>query len=78
MVSGPERFSIEEAFQSLSSDEPRPEVPRRPEFRDPLLVSFQSVPLSRLIDEELERFYNPNSAGPVQLITRMFRRLRGD
>ena len=78
MVSGPARFSIDEAFRQLSSEEARVEVPKRREFRDPLLVSFQSVPLSRLIDEELERFYNPSAASsPVELITRMFRRLRG-
>jgi hypothetical protein len=78
MVSGPERFSIEEAFQKLSCDEVRPEVPPRPEFRDPLIVSFQAVSLSRLIDEELERHYNPSGSGPVEMITRMFRRLRGN
>ena len=78
MVSGPERFSIEQAFQKLSSDDSRPWVPKRQEFRDPLLDTFQAVPLSRLIDEELDRFYNPSSNGPVTLITRMFRRLRGD
>ena len=78
MVSGPERFSIEQAFQKLACDESRPEVPKRPEFRDPLLVTFQSVSLSRVIDAELDRFYNPSGSGPVELITRMFRRLRGN
>lgn len=76
MVSGPAHFSIEEAFRQLASDESRPPFARRPEFHDPLLVSFQDVPLSRLIDQELERFYHPSGAGPVELISRMFRRLR--
>ncbi len=76
MVSGPARFSIDEAFKQLVSDDPRPPFAQRPEFHDPLLVSFQDVPLSRLIDQELERFYHPAGAGPVELISRMFRRLR--
>jgi hypothetical protein len=76
MVSGTARFSIEEAFRQLGAEEVRSEVPSRPEFKDPLIVSFQSVPLSRLIDQELDRFYNPGSNGPVELISRMFRRLR--
>lgn len=76
MVSGPAQFSIDEAFRQLTSDVTRPPVPQRPEFHDPLLVSFQDVPLSRLIDEELERFYHPAQGGPVELISRVFRRLR--
>ena len=67
------RFAIDEGFRQLS----RPDVgsfPRRAEFHDPLLVSIQGVPLSRKIDEELDRFYNP--AGPVELISRVFRRFR--
>lgn len=76
MVSGPARFSIDEAFRQLASEDARPSFPQRPEFHDPLLVAFQDVPLSRLIDQELERFYHPSNSGPVELITRMFRRLR--
>lgn len=78
MVSGPARFSIDEAFRQLASEPfTRAEVQKRQEFHDPLLVTFQAVSLSRLIDQELERFYNPAGTGPVELISRMFRRLRG-
>lgn len=67
------RFSIEDAFKELAAPE-NSVFPARPEFKDPLLVSLQDLPLSRVIDAELERFYNP--AGPVELITRVFRRFR--
>jgi len=68
-----ERFSIEESLRKMT----RPLGPlssSRTDFHDPLLASFQGVPLSSLIDNELERFYNP--AGPVELISRVFRRFR--
>jgi hypothetical protein len=74
MVSGPTRFSIDEGFRQLAGMEGFSEIPQRQEFCDPLLVSFQEIPLSRLIDEELERFYNPSN-GAVQMISRVFRRL---
>lgn len=67
------RYSIEEAFRQLAGSETST-LPARPEFKDPLLVAFQDVPLSRVIDAELDRFYNPT--GPVELITRVFRRFR--
>lgn len=77
MVSGPARFSIDEGFRQLAAAETLAEIPQRTEFRDPLLVSFQDVSLSRLIDGELERFYNPSS-GAVEMISRVFRRFRGN
>jgi len=71
---GERRFPIDEGFRKLAQPSLPEALPRRAEFKDPLLVSFQNVPLSRVIDQELDRFYNP--AGPVELITRVFRRLR--
>ena len=68
-----ERFSIEESLRQLNRPL-GPLTPSRPEFHDPLLASFQGVPLSNLIDSELDRFYNPS--GPVELISRVFRRFR--
>lgn len=73
MTGAARRFSIEDAFKQLAGSETAV-LPVRPEFRDPLLVSFQDVQLSRVIDAELDRFYNPS--GPVELISRVFRRLR--
>jgi hypothetical protein len=69
------RFAIDESFRQLSQAGAG-SFPGRPEFRDPLLVSIQQVPLSRRIDEELDRFYSPS--GPVDLISRVFRRFRRD
>jgi hypothetical protein len=74
MVTQSSKFGIDEGFQQLARDD-MGRFPRRVEFRDPLLVSLNNVPLSSLIDQELERFYNPT--GPVELISRVFRRLRG-
>lgn len=69
------KFSIEESFRRLTeSSDDFPKLPSRREFRDPLLVSFQGIQLSSVIDQELEAFYNPS--GPVELITRVFRRFR--
>jgi len=68
-----ERFSIEDSLRQLT----RPLGPlaaSRTDFQDPLLSSIQGVPLSSLIDSELDRFYNPS--GPVELISRVFRRFR--
>ena len=67
------RYPIEEGFTQLASPEVG-SLPRRSEFQDPCVASFQRVTLSRLIDQELERFYTP-VAGNV--ISRVFRRLRG-
>lgn len=69
------KFRIDESFRRLteSSDE-YPNLPTRREFHDPLIVSFQGCALSSVIDQELDRFYNPS--GPVELITRVFRRFR--
>ncbi|MGE0710112.1 MAG: hypothetical protein AB7N76_31590 [Planctomycetota bacterium] len=67
-------YRIEERFQQLVSPSPL-RLPRRSEFQDPLLASLQGVPLSKMIDQELDRFYNP--AGPVDVLSRVFRRLRG-
>ncbi len=75
MVSIPAQWSIEEGFRQLASAEAQSALPQRREFRDPLLVSFQTVPLSRLIDAELERAHNPGG-GTVELISRVFRRFR--
>ena len=66
-------FSIDEGFEQIARTE-MGRLPRRAEFHDPLVVSFAGVRLSALIDEQLERFYNP--AGPVEMISRVFRRLR--
>lgn len=74
MVSHNANFSIDEGFERIARTE-MGRLPRRAEFHDPLVVSFAGVPLSSLIDEELDRFYNPS--GPVEMITRVFRRLRG-
>ena len=74
MVRQSSRFSIDEGFQAMARSE-MGRFPRRTEFRDPLLVSMQNVPLSNLIDQGLQSIYNP--AGPVELISRVFRRLRG-
>jgi hypothetical protein len=73
MVLGPAQFSIEEAFRQLSATDDLLSIRQRPEFEDPLLVSLQSVSLSRVIDEELERFYNP--ADRVDVVSRVFRRI---
>lgn len=72
MVASGTGFPIEEGFRQLSMAEVA-RIPRRPEFQDPLLAGLQQIPLSRLIDQELDQFYNP-SGGPVELITRVFRR----
>lgn len=68
-----ERFSIEESLRQLTRPL-GPLSPSRTDFQDPLLSSIQGVPLSSLIDSELDRFYNPS--GPVELISRVFRRFR--
>ncbi len=70
---GPQvNYSIEEGFAQLSQ---APRLSGRAEFRDPLISSLEHVSLSSKINEELDRFYNPNT-GPVELITRVFRRFR--
>ncbi len=71
MVMSVRRYSIDESFRKAVGAHGGA-LPRRPEFSDPLLASIQSFPLSRVIDEELDRFYNPS--GPVEMITRVFRR----
>jgi hypothetical protein len=69
------KFRIDESFRRLAeAADTGSKLPTRREFRDPLIVSFQGCQLSSVIDEELERFYNPS--GPVELITRVFRRFR--
>ena len=67
-------YRIDERFQQLMA--PATALPRRPEFRDPVISALQGVRLSQVIDVELERFHNPNG-GPVDVISRVFRRLRG-
>ena len=67
-------YRIEERFQQIST--PAARLPRRREFQDPLISALQGVPLSRVIDQELDRFHNP-AGGPVDVISRVFRRLRG-
>lgn len=74
MVSGPARYSIDEGFRQLTAVESLGAFPSRPEFRDPVVDAFQSVALSRLIDQELERFYNPR----IELSSRVFRRFRAE
>jgi hypothetical protein len=74
MVSRSSSYSIDKGFEQMARKE-MGRYPRRVEFRDPLLVSLTNVPLSNLIDQELDRFYSPS--GPVELISRVFRRLRG-
>jgi hypothetical protein len=69
------KFRIDESLRRLAeASDAASKLPTRREFRDPLIVSFQGCQLSSVIDEELERFYNPS--GPVELITRVFRRFR--
>lgn len=68
------RFSIEEGFQEIARNSMGC-FPRRVEFNDPLLVSIAKVPLSRMIDREFDRAHSPSR--PVDLISRVFRRLRG-
>lgn len=65
-------YHIEERFRQLAVSQPSV-VPERAEFQDPLVKSLQDIPLSRLIDDELERFYGPESEN---VITRVFRRFR--
>ena len=67
-------YRIEERFQQLTG--PAARLPRRPEFKDPVVSALQGVPLSRVIDQELDRFHNP-AGGPVDVISRVFRRFRG-
>ena len=67
-------YAIEERFQQIST--PAPRFPRRPEFRDPVVSALQRVELAEVIDQELDRFHNP-AGGPVDVISRVFRRLRG-
>lgn len=69
-------YHIEERFRQLA-DAHVSVVPGRAEFQDPLVKSLQGVSLSRLIDTELERFYQPDSEN---VITRVFQRLwrKGD
>ncbi len=74
MVRQNSNFSIDQGFEHMAQEQ-MGHFPRRVEFRDPLLVSLTNVPLSSLIDQELDRFYSPS--GPVELISRVFRRLRG-
>jgi len=65
------RFPIDEGLRELSTSGNR--LPKRAEFEDALIASFQAVPLSRVIDQELDRFYA--DPGPVDMISRVFRRL---
>lgn len=66
-------YRIEERLQQLVAPGPL-RLPRRSEFQDPLVSSLQRVQLSQVIDQELERFYNP--AGGVDVISRVFRHFR--
>ena len=65
-------YHIEERFRQMTVQHVSV-VPGRAEFQDPLAKSFQGVSLSRLIDDGLERFYQPDSEN---MITRVFRRFR--
>ena len=65
-------YHIEQRFQQLAIPVTAA-VPIRAEFQDPLVKSLEGVSLSRLIDNELARFYEPNSEN---VITRVFRALR--
>jgi len=67
-------YRIDERFQQLSA--PATRLPRRPEFQDPVISALQGVRLSHVIDQELDRFHNP-AGGPVDVISRVFRRMRG-
>ena len=74
MVMQNSNFSIDKGFEHMAQAQ-MGRFPRRVEFRDALVVSLTKVPLSNLIDQELDRFYSPSK--PVELISRVFRRLRG-
>ena len=65
-------YAIEECFQRLSSDDVNHVLSGGNEFIDPLVHSLQSVSLSELINNELERVHTVSS--PVEAITRVFRR----
>lgn len=65
-------YRIEERLQQLVSKSSI-QLPRRPEFQDPMVASLESVQLSRVIDQELDRFYNPMHGG---VISRVFQRFR--
>jgi hypothetical protein len=67
-------FRIDERFQQITA--PAAALPRRPEFRDPVISALQGVRLSHVIDVEFDRFHNP-AGGPIDVISRVFRRLRG-
>ncbi len=73
MVRSNNRFSIDQRFQELAAST-MGRFPRRAEFTDPLLVNFRKLPLSQLIDRGLDRESAPS--GPVELISRVFRRFR--
>lgn len=67
------RYPIDEQLREMATGAGN-RLPRRAEFEDPLLATLQAVPLSRVIDQELDRFYN--DVGPVNMISRVFRRFR--
>jgi hypothetical protein len=69
-------YRIEKQLQQVMHAASAIRLPRRAEFQDPVVASLQGVALSRVIDEELDRFYNPLE-GPVNAISRVFRHLRG-
>jgi hypothetical protein len=67
------RYPIDEQLAELAFA-PGGRLPRRADFEDPLLATFQAVPLSQVIDQELDRFYNEPVA--ETMISRVFRRFR--
>ena len=73
MVRCNSRFSIDQRFKELAAST-MGRFPRRAEFNDPLLANLSKLPLSQLIDRGLDRESEPS--GPVQLLSRVFRRFR--
>ena len=67
-------YRINERFLQILA--PAASLPSRPDFQDPVISALQGVRLSQVIDSELDRFHNP-AGGPVDVISRVFRRLRG-
>ena len=68
-------YPIDERLEQLHQTEgPAWSLPKSIEFADPLLLAFQGVRLSQVIDQELDRHYNP--VKPAELLSRVFKRLR--
>lgn len=77
----PHEYSIDASFRAVfgewSEAAPRTLFSPSPlEESDPLLVSMQSVSLSKLLDLEYERQYE--TQGATKILSGIFRKLRGN